>query len=531
MPDLAGLGVSPGLAAGPVMRMAGPPALPAPQEAAAEAWMADPKAEANAQRAAVAEALAAVALELNERAEKAEGPAREVLEAQAMMAEDPMLLEGAQAHAAQGLDAAHALQAAFDEHRQAFLAAGGYIAERVADLDDLRHRAIAHVLGLPMPGIPAPGHPFVLVAEDLSPADTATLGPDVLAIVTEQGGPTSHTAILARSKGLPAIVACAGARDLPDSALVAIDGTTGTVTRLETAEQAAEVNERQRSETARLSASTGPGRTADGHPVELLLNIGSAQDLVKDAEGVGLFRTEFLFLGRRTEPTFDEQADAYAEVFKAAPKVVVRTLDAGTDKPLPFLDLPEENNPALGIRGLRVDRVRPAVLDTQLAAIAEAARRTGAAPWVMAPMVATRQEAAAFAERARGHGIGRVGVMIEVPAAALMADELLEEVDFLSIGTNDLSQYAFAADRQHPGLADLLDPWQPALLRLVRLCAEAGLRAGKPVGVCGEAAGDARLAPVLVGLGVTSLSMAAVRVPAVREALKALTLAECQRLL
>lgn len=529
MPDLTGLGVSPGLAAGPVMKMAGPPALPAPREAVAgvadEAW-------ARAQKEAAEAALSAVAVELEARAGKAaETAVREVLEAQAMMAEDPMLLEGAQSHVARGLDAAHALQAAFDEHRQAFLAAGGYIAERVADLDDLRHRAIAHVLGLPMPGIPAPGHPFVLVAEDLSPADTATLGPDVLAIVTEQGGPTSHTAILARSKGLPAIVACAGARDLTDGALVAIDGTTGTVTMMETAEEAAGVNERQRREKARLSASSGPGRTADGHPVELLLNIGSAQDLVKDAEGAGLFRTEFLFLGRRTEPSFDEQADAYAEVFKATPKVVVRTLDAGTDKPLPFLDLPAENNPALGIRGLRVDRVRPAVLDTQLRAIAEAARRTGAAPWVMAPMVATRQEAAAFAERARGHGIGRVGVMIEVPAAALMAAELLEEVDFLSIGTNDLSQYAFAADRQHPGLADLLDPWQPALLRLVGLCAEAGLRAGKPVGVCGEAAGDPRLAPVLVGLGVTSLSMAAVRVPAVREALKALTLEECQRLL
>ncbi|NUR87223.1 MAG: phosphoenolpyruvate--protein phosphotransferase, partial [Nonomuraea sp.] len=170
----------------------------------------------------------------------------------------------------------------------------------------------------------------------------------------------------------------------------------------------------------------------------------------------------------------------------------------------------------------------PEVLDTQLAAIAEAARRTGCSPSVMAPMVSTPREAAAFAARARAAGIGRVGVMVEVPAAALLAAEILAEVDFLSIGTNDLGQYTFAADRQHPGLADLLDPAQPALLRLVELCATAGRTVGKPVGVCGEAAGDARLAPVLVGLGVTSLSMSAVSIPAVREALAAHTLEACR---
>ncbi|WP_084772335.1 phosphoenolpyruvate--protein phosphotransferase [Nonomuraea candida] len=524
---LSGLGVSQGRAAGPVMRLAGPPELPAPRA------VTDPGAEA----ATVAKALAAVAAELNRRAMAAGGEAAEILEALAMIAEDPVLLEEAERLTGAGHDAAHALDAAFARHREALAALGGHLAERAADLDDLRHRAVASALGLPMPGLPSPGHPYVLVATDLSPADTAGLGPDVLALVTERGGPTSHTVILARGRGLPAVVACGGVMDLDDGTVIGVDGGTGEIaiglTELETAEVA-------RAETARrtlLGTSRGPGRTADGHPVKLLLNIGSAADLRPagteaglagvGAEGVGLFRTEFLFLDRKRAPSFEEQVGAYAEVFEQAESVVVRTLDAGTDKPLPFLGLPAEQNPALGVRGLRVDRLLPGVLDTQLDAIAAAARDTGTRPWVMAPMVTTAEEAAGFARRARARGIEQVGVMVEVPAAALRAGRLLREVDFLSIGTNDLAQYTFAADRQHPALADLLDPRQPALLELIALCARAGREAGKPVGVCGEAAGDPLIAPLLVGLGVTSLSMAPVCVPAVREALAGLTHEEC----
>ncbi|WP_084958667.1 phosphoenolpyruvate--protein phosphotransferase [Thermoactinospora rubra] len=519
MSELTGIGVSPGRVAGPVCRMAGPPALPASPVVVRS----------------VGEALEAVAAELDRRAGAASGPAAEILQAQAMMAADPMLREEAERLAAEGLDAAHALDAAFARHRQALAELGGYFAERAADLDDLRNRAVAAALGLPMPGIPAPGRPFVLVAEDLSPADTATLDESVVAIVTEKGGPTSHTAILARARGIPAIVACAGALSLAEEELVSVDGAAGLLRTGLTPAEVASVQAAHREERARLRAGRGPGRTADGHPVPLMLNIGSAADLdfcadSGDSEGVGLFRTEFLFLDRRTEPSLEEQAAAYAEVFARCPKVVVRTLDAGTDKPLPFLGLPGEPNPALGIRGLRVDRVRPAVLDTQLEAIARAAETATADVWVMAPMVTTWQEAAAFAAAARAKGLRRVGVMVEVPAAALMADRLLEHVDFLSVGTNDLGQYAFAADRQHPGLADLLDPRQPALLRLVAECARAGAAAGKPVGVCGEAAGDPTLAPILVGLGVTSLSMSATSVPAVREALAGLTLEECRDL-
>ncbi|WP_327103910.1 phosphoenolpyruvate--protein phosphotransferase [Nonomuraea glycinis] len=537
-----GLGVSPGRAAGPVMRMAGPPVLPA----------ARPVADAGAEIAVVGKALEAVAADLRHRSAAArdrtsgggtggsgaDGPgktggsggddAAEILDALAMMADDPMLREEAEQGVRDGLDAAHALDAAFNRHREALAALGGYLGERAADLDDLKHRAVADALGVPMPGLPSPGHPYVLVAEDLSPADTAGLGADVLALVTEKGGPTSHTAILARGRGLPAVVACAGITELPDGTYISVNGVSGEIAVGVTVAEAARILEEESRERARLAATSGPGRTADGHPVKLLLNIGSAADLRPGAEGVGLFRTEFLFLDRKQAPSFEEQVAAYAEVFRQAEQVVVRTLDAGTDKPLPFLGLPPEHNPALGIRGLRVDRLLPEVLDTQLDAIAEAARATGADAWVMAPMVTTRAEAADFARRARARGIGRVGVMVEVPAAALQADRLLAEVDFLSIGTNDLSQYTFAADRQHPGLADLLDPAQPALLRLVGACAQAGRAAGKPVGVCGEAAGDPVLAPVLAGLGVTSLSMAPVCVPAVRDALARLTLEECR---
>ncbi len=276
----------------------------------------------------------------------------------------------------------------------------------------------------------------------------------------------------------------------------------------------------------------GSGKTADGHPVKLLANVGSAADATNaidaGAEGSGLFRTEFCFLDATSEPSADAQRESYAEVLRpfAGKPVVVRTLDAGADKPLPFLDIAAEPNPALGVRGVRVAFDRPDVLDRQLAAIAAATEDTGAEVSVMAPMVATPTEAAWFAERARAAGAGRVGVMVETPAAALCAEELLAEVDFASIGTNDLAQYTCAADRMTGALAALNDPWQPALLRLIALLGSASASQGKPVGVCGEAAADPLLAGVLVGLGVSSLSMTSAALPAVGEALAGRSLPE-----
>lgn len=521
---LRGIGVSPGFAAAAVYRVAQVPPLPPPTA------VVDLEAEISRATAA----LATVAAELDRRAMAAPGnEAAGILAAQAMMVNDPVLRNTVTDAIRAGTDAVHAIDAAFAQHRQAFLAAGGYLAERVTDLDDLRDRAVAVCLGRPMPGLPDPGHAHVLAAEDLAPADTADLDPTlVLALVTEAGGPTSHTAILARSLGLPAVVRCAGILAVPDGTEVAVDGATGQVEVAPDHSTVAEATRRDRARQVRLAGSAGPGRTADGHPVALLANIGAAQELTEQAEGVGLFRTELLYLGRATAPSLDEQVATYTEVFTAAGgrRVVVRTLDAGADKPLPYLQQGDEPNPALGVRGLRLDRRDPTVLDDQLKAIAEAARSTGAPVWVMAPMVATVAEAAAFVARCRTHGLPKAGIMIEVPAAALRARQLVQVVDFLSIGTNDLSQYAFAADRQCGELADLLDPWQPVLLELIAACADAGRAADTPVGVCGEAAADPALAAVLAGLGVNSLSMAGNAIPAVREALAAQTLTDCRQL-
>jgi phosphotransferase system enzyme I (PtsI) len=229
-------------------------------------------------------------------------------------------------------------------------------------------------------------------------------------------------------------------------------------------------------------------------------------------------------------PSAAEQQAAYEAAFRAAGgrKVVLRTLDAGADKPLPFLGLADEPNPALGVRGLRTARRQGHLLDAQLRAISAAAAAEKADVWVMAPMVSTAAEAADFAARVRGAGLPVAGAMVEVPAAALCAQDLLASLDFLSIGTNDLSQYTLAADRMCGELSDLLDPWQPALLRLIAACGQAAQAAGKPVGVCGEAASDPALAPVLAGLGATSLSMSARSLGPVRAALARHSLADCQ---
>ncbi|WP_340555967.1 phosphoenolpyruvate--protein phosphotransferase [Streptomyces sp. GSL17-111] len=526
---LHGIGTGGGSASGPVARMAPPAALP-PQRTVAPA---DAPAQAEAARGA----LARVAADLEERAASAGGEAAAVLSAQAMMAADPTLADQVSELVLGGADAAHALDRAFRVFRASLTAAGGYFAERVADLDDLRDRAVARVLGLPMPGLPDPGRPYVLVADDLAPADTALLDPaQVLALVTERGGPTSHTAILAKVLGLPAVVGCTGAAALTDGTPVLVDGTAGTVLvhpAPDTVAAAAARDERRR----RLSAqAVGPGRTADGHPVKLLANLGALHELpaaaAADSEGVGLFRTEFLYLDREEAPTGEEQTAAYRQVFAAFPgrRVVVRTLDAGADKPLPFVTAADEQNPALGVRGLRSARRDPQLLETQLAAIASAARGSDADVWVMAPMVSVPAEAAGFVERAKAHGLRTAGAMVEVPAAALRAGELARRCDFLSVGTNDLAQYAFAADRTLGALADLLDPWQPALLELVRTAAGAGAEQGRPVGVCGEAAADPLLALVLVGLGVTSLSAAPGCLGDVRASLASHALDDCRRL-
>ncbi|MFE5563821.1 phosphoenolpyruvate--protein phosphotransferase [Amycolatopsis japonica] len=520
--SLSGVAVSPGRASGPVVRVAEPLGEPASTPAPA-----DPAAEA----ARIAPAAQIVAGRLEKLAETASGEAATILITTAAMAADPALVSSAeQLVKEQNLPAPRAVHQAAGKFADALAAAGGYMAERARDVLDVRDRLIAELLGIAPPGVPDLASPSVLVARDLAPADTAGLDPDkVLALVTEEGGPTSHTAILARALGIPAVVAVRGLLAL-DAQALAVDGDTGVV---EVADPDAEVVTAAKTGAIEWD---GTGATSDGHRVKVLGNVGSATDAQAaaeaGAEGVGLFRTEFCYLDASSEPSVEEQRKAYTAVltpFRGKP-VIVRTLDAGADKPLAFLEPEDEPNPALGVRGLRVAFDRPEILDRQLEAIAGAAQDSGAEVSVMAPMVATAAEAAWFAERVRAAGIARAGVMIEIPAAALTAREILDAVDFVSVGTNDLAQYTFAADRQLGAVAKLNDPWQPGLLRLLKVIGQAAKDTGKPAGVCGEAAADPRLALVLAGLGLTSLSMNAPAVRAVGASLAATTLAECEAL-
>ena len=503
--SLTGVAVSPGRASGPVVRVAEPlgePAsTPAPDDPAAEAARIEPAARA-------------VAARLEALAEAATGEAATILVTTAAMAADPALAAQAQQLVtARNLPAARAVYQAAEGFADALAAAGGYMAERVRDVRDVRDRIVAELLGVAPPGVPGLASPSVLVARDLAPADTAGLDPaKVLALVTEEGGPTSHTAILARALGIPAVVAVRGLL-ASDAEALSVDGDTGVV---EAVDPSAPI---VTAAAAGPAEWNGVGELSDGHRVKVYGNVGSPADAQAaadaGAEGVGLFRTEFCYLDAPAEPSVEEQRKAYAAVlspFRGKP-VIVRTLDAGADKPLAFLSPDDEPNPALGVRGLRIAFDRPEVLDRQLRAIAGAAEDSGAEVSVMAPMVGTVEEAAWFAERVRAAGIARAGVMIEIPAAAVLAREILGVVDFVSVGTNDLAQYTFAADRQLGAVAKLNDPWQPGLLRLLKLIGDAAEATGKPAGVCGEAAADPRLALVLAGLGLTSLSMNA---PAIR---------------
>ncbi|TLP77154.1 phosphoenolpyruvate--protein phosphotransferase [Nesterenkonia sphaerica] len=503
---MKGTGIGRGVAVGPVARMS-PPPLPPPAEPSLLTH------EQESQR--VTEAIAAVTADLTTRGQTAGGQAQEVLDAQVMMAQDPTVQEAVETLLAQGQTGEYAVHTAFAEMAETLQALGGYLGERAADLHDVAARVVAALRGDPPPGVPDPGHPFVLVAQDLAPADTALLDLDkVLALVTIEGGPTSHTAILARGKGITAVVGVAEASRLADGDEVIVDAANSTIVVSPTQEQRAEAAARVQARAAAQAAPLTDGALADGTPVPLLANLGtpeSAAEAVQlGAEGVGLFRTEFLFLSSESAPSVEAQRKAYQELLEAFPgkKVVVRALDAGADKPLPFLNDAEEENPALGLRGLRALLTNEEVLRDQLSALAQAQEVTSADLWVMAPMVSTVEETETFAKFAHQHGLKTAGVMVEVPSSALLAEQILKTADFASIGTNDLTQYTMAADRLLGSVAGLQDPWHPAVLKLVREVGAAGTVTGKPVGVCGEAAADPLLAVVLVGLGVTSLSMA-----------------------
>lgn len=509
---IQGVGIGRGVAVGPAIHMA--PGLDVPGD---EPRSADRSAEAEFER--VQSALSSVKEDLLSRAQgsqsgKGAKEAAPILTALAQMAEDPALSTRIRSLIDEGKTAERSVYEGFADFEDRLKAIGGYMGERANDLHDVGQRVIANLLGVPAPGLPESDTPFVLVAPDLSPADTSSLDMNkVLAIVTIEGGPTSHTAILARSRGIVAVVGAQGADAIKDGQTVIVKAASGQVVVDPSKDEIAEAKESHKAAQRARALRGHPGQLKDGYKIPLLANVGKPADaepaLDYGAEGVGLFRSEFLFLGNKEAPGVDEQARAYKSLLEHFPgrKVVIRLLDAGADKPLPFLSQADEPNPALGLRGLRALKVHRQVLDDQLEALALADSQTDADLWVMAPMVADEHETEYFVKLGKSKGLKRMGVMAEVPSIALMADKVAKVADFVSIGTNDLTQYTLAADRTLGSVATYQTAWHPAVLRAIKLIADAGQSNHMPVGVCGEAAADPDLAVVLAGIGVTSLSM------------------------
>jgi phosphoenolpyruvate-protein phosphotransferase len=476
----------------------------------------------------------------------------EIFEAHAEFVADPELIRLAKDAVAAGASAERAVVDAFGNFRELLMAsASEYLAARTADLDDVRDRVVKILLGLST-SVDVPAQRSVIVARELTPSQTATIPVDVIAgIVTETGSPTSHAAILARALGVPAVVACEGLlAAIRIDVEVAIDGRIGEAIVDPDSSEREAITRRHEEEEHRRDALDAlrdePGQTADGHHIELAANIGSVDHIPgaieAGGEGSGLVRTEFLFLGRMAAPSVEEQTKIYAEILRGFPgrRVVFRTLDAGADKPLPFVDRGAEENPALGLRGIRLSLRRPDLLRDQLRALlrarAEVADEDAGRLAIMFPLVATAAEVEAAAETFRamaadeGADAGEieVGVMIEVPSGALGAARLARHADFLSIGTNDLIQYLFAVDRLNGAVAEIGDVLDPDVLDLIRRVIEAGHANEAWVGVCGEAAGDPVVAAGLVGLGVDELSMTGGAIPEVKDALRRLTLKACR---
>ncbi len=448
------------------------------------------------------------------------GAALEVMQALAMILRDPQLFEVVKTHLSEGHDASRAIRGAFNQFARQLEALGGYFAARAADLGYLGNRVIEELSGR-QGGPEFPAEPFILVTDALSPIDAAKLDPArVLAVITAEGTPTSHSSIIIRAARLPMVVGAVGAPVIRQGQNLLVDASSGQVFVEPTIDRRAQYASAANPPTEALELALHPSEKPLS--VKLLANLGSSIEakvaLQSGAEGVGLFRTELLYLGRDQPPTFGEQVAEYVELLRqfGSSRVIVRVLDLDFDKPLPFLQQAGEGRYAN--RGLQVLLANPQVLDTQLRALAEALTIAPMADlWVMAPMVLTAQDAAAFAGFARRAGIKKVGVMVEVPeiASPEVIAEVLKHVDFLSIGTNDLTHYTLGLSRQN-GNVTLADTRRPEVLSLISAVIEAGKAAGKPVGVCGEAASDPETARLLIEMGVDSLSASPSLLPGLR---------------
>lgn len=420
------------------------------------------------------------------------------------------------------------------------------LAGRAMDLSDVGQRVLRHILGVVDTSAASTQTKSILIADDLTPSDTANLDPDfILGFITAKGGPTSHTAIIARAMGIPAIVA-AGPKvlEIPNQTACILDGFSGklyvnpTSEDIESAQELHDEVKRQLS--IDFSERLSPADTLDGHNVEVYANVNRVKDAIKaveyGAEGVGLMRTEFLFLESGTTPSEEEQYQVYCEMAKAlnGRPLTIRTLDIGGDKQVPHLDLPKEDNSFLGIRGIRLCLSRPDLFIPQLRAIYRAAMETNIR--VMFPMISIIEDieqALALMEKVRlelNAPKVEVGIMVEVPSAAILADQFARMVDFFSIGTNDLTQYTLAMDRVHPQLAKQADSMNPAVLRMVDLTVKAATKEGKWVAVCGGAASDIRGASILIGLGVKELSVTVPSIPSIKAHIRKTSLSELQAL-
>lgn len=443
--------------------------------------------------------------------------------------------------------AAQAWQTTIDERAQAIGALKDpLLAARAADLHDVGYRVLRILAGADGQTVQFPDHPVIVTADDLSPSDTASMNGDrVLGLCTAGGGPTSHTAIIARALGLPAVVGIGeDVLDQVDRTIVILDGDAGTIMLDPEEEAVAAARQRQQTWQKQLQkaqeTSGQPAITQDGHRVEVAANIGGVSDarqaVKSGAEAVGLLRTEFLFLDRKVPPTEEEQFEVYRDIAKAMQgrPTIVRTLDVGGDKPLPYIEMPDEENPFLGVRGIRLCLRQKDLLRQQIRAILRAVEYGPLR--IMFPMVADVSEwraARQLVEEARQELDApkvEMGIMVEVPSAALMADVFAPEVDFFSVGTNDLTQYSLAMDRMHPTLAGQSDGLHPAVLRLIQKTVEAAHQHGKWVGVCGELGADPQAVPILVGLGVDELSVTVPAVPTVKAQVRTLSHKETQAL-
>jgi len=544
---LRGIPASPGTAIGPA-------AIIRPQEVHVERQRTDDPA-AEQQRLLAALQIARAQLDTiytHARATVGEEEAA-IFEAQATMLDDPALLEVATGRIVeQGCSAEAAWSDAVETYAtQLQSLANEYLAARAADLRDVGQRVLRVLAGRSDQGPLRITEPSVIVARDLTPSETVQLDKaQVLGFVTAAGGPTSHTAILAKALGLPAVVGVGDdVLSVEDGTQLVVDGTAGQVivapdaaTLSRCSAQISAASERARAER---EAAQAPAVTRDGHRVEVVANVGGREDaelaLANGAEGIGLLRTEFLYLDRCTPPSEEEQFAAYASILQVmgSRPVVVRTLDVGGDKYPPYMDLGAEANPFLGWRAIRVCLDEPELFKAQLRALLRAG--VGHDLHIMFPMIATLEElrrSMAYLAEAR-HEVEakgceaapvKVGIMVEVPSVVVLADIFAREVDFFSIGTNDLTQYTMAAERTNPRVAHLNDACHPAVLRQISQVVKAAHAAGTWVGICGELGGDPDALPILLGLGVDELSMAPSAIPHAKAVLRQWSLARAQRL-